>query len=215
MSSLLERPEARLAVAVVVGLLIGAEREQRHREETQEDRPGIRTFALVAMVGAVAALFGDPWLLSVLGLAVAGGAIARFVKADASDAGLTSEIALLLTYGLGAETDELPAYMVLSHPGGLPTFQGEHFTNGWLPALYQGTLIRPTEPRILNLDPPPSLAGSPAWSWDSACTRWASSSVSRWARSRPPASAARRCRHPRPRSDAPAGHRRVARGTVE
>ncbi len=64
-----------------------------------------------------------------------------------------------LTYGLGSETDELPAYMVLSHPNGLPTFQGEHYTNGWLPALFQGTLVRATEPRILNLDPPPSLAG--------------------------------------------------------
>jgi hypothetical protein len=66
-----------------------------------------------------------------------------------------------LTYGLGTESQELPAYMVLSHPGGLPTFQGEHFTNGWLPSLYQGTMIRPTEPRILNLDPPPALAGKP------------------------------------------------------
>ncbi|MGB3119650.1 MAG: DUF1501 domain-containing protein [Verrucomicrobiales bacterium] len=65
-----------------------------------------------------------------------------------------------LTYGLGSETEELPAYLVLSHPNGLPTFQGEHFTNGWLPALYQGTVIRPTEPRILNLDPPQSLAGA-------------------------------------------------------
>ena len=64
-----------------------------------------------------------------------------------------------LTYGLGCETEELPAYMVLSHPNGLPTFQGEHFTNGWLPALYQGTVVRATEPRILNLDPPPALAG--------------------------------------------------------
>lgn len=66
-----------------------------------------------------------------------------------------------LTYGLGSETKDLPAYMVLSHPGGLPTFQGEHFTNGWLPALYQGTVIRPTEPRILNLDPPAALSGKP------------------------------------------------------
>jgi hypothetical protein len=64
-----------------------------------------------------------------------------------------------ITYGLGSESQDLPAYMVLAHPGGLPTFQGEHFTNGWLPALYQGTLIRPTEPRILNLDPPAALAG--------------------------------------------------------
>ncbi len=65
-----------------------------------------------------------------------------------------------LTYGLGTETENLPAYMVLSHPRGLPTFAGEHFTNGWLPSLFQGTLIRATEPRILNLDPPPSLAGA-------------------------------------------------------
>jgi hypothetical protein len=51
--------------------------------------------------------------------------------------------------------------MVLAHPNGLPTFQGEHFTNGWLPSIYQGTLIRPTEPHILNLDPPAALAGEP------------------------------------------------------
>lgn len=65
-----------------------------------------------------------------------------------------------LTYGLGSDTQELPAYMVLAHPDGLPTFQGEHFTNGWLPSLYQGTLIRPAVPHILNLDPPPALAGA-------------------------------------------------------
>jgi hypothetical protein len=64
-----------------------------------------------------------------------------------------------LTYGLGCETQELPAYMVLAHPSGLPTFQNEHFTNGWLPSLYQGTLVRPTEPHILNLDPPAEFAG--------------------------------------------------------
>ncbi|MBX3742483.1 MAG: DUF1501 domain-containing protein [Akkermansiaceae bacterium] len=64
-----------------------------------------------------------------------------------------------LTYGLGCETQDLPAYVVLSHPNGLPTFHGDHYTNGWLPALFQGTVIRPKEPRILNLDPPPSLAG--------------------------------------------------------
>lgn len=66
-----------------------------------------------------------------------------------------------LTYGLGSETQELPAYMVLSDPKGLPTYQSEHFTNGWLPSIYQGTLIRATEPRILNLDPSATLAGEP------------------------------------------------------
>ncbi|HBB74269.1 MAG TPA: DUF1501 domain-containing protein [Planctomycetaceae bacterium] len=66
-----------------------------------------------------------------------------------------------LSYGLGSESQDLPAYMVLAHPAGLPTFQGEHWTNGWLPSLYQGTLVRPTEPRILNLDPAPLVRGRP------------------------------------------------------
>jgi uncharacterized protein (DUF1501 family) len=35
------------------------------------------------------------------------------------------------------------------------------WSNGWLPSLYQGTVVRPKEPRILNLDPPPHLAGQP------------------------------------------------------
>jgi hypothetical protein len=65
-----------------------------------------------------------------------------------------------LTYGLGSETRDLPAYMVLGHPSGLPTFQEAHFTNGWLPSIYQGTLVRAQEPRILNLDPAARLAGT-------------------------------------------------------
>jgi hypothetical protein len=66
-----------------------------------------------------------------------------------------------LTYGLGSESRSLPAYMVLAHPSGLPTFQDDHYTCGWLPSIYQGTLVRATEPRILNLDPAAALAGRP------------------------------------------------------
>ena len=35
----------------------------------------------------------------------------------------------------------------------------DNWTNGWLPSLYQGTVVRSNEPRILNLDPPPHLQG--------------------------------------------------------
>jgi hypothetical protein len=66
-----------------------------------------------------------------------------------------------ITYGLGSETDELPAYMSLIDPAGLPNFPNEQFGNGWLPSLYQGTVVRATEPRILNLDPTALLAGEP------------------------------------------------------
>ena len=65
-----------------------------------------------------------------------------------------------LTYGLGAETDSLPAYMALIDPGQLPVMGVENWSNGFLPAVYQGTVVRPQEPRILNLQPPAHLAGA-------------------------------------------------------
>jgi hypothetical protein len=64
-----------------------------------------------------------------------------------------------LTYALGSETENLPAYMVLTDPSSLPVLGVDNWSNGWLPALYQGTVVRPREPRIQNLDPPPSLRG--------------------------------------------------------
>lgn len=65
-----------------------------------------------------------------------------------------------LTYGLGCETDNLPAYVALIDPGQLPVMGVENWTNGFLPSIYQGTVIRAQEPRILNLDPPPHLKGA-------------------------------------------------------
>lgn len=66
-----------------------------------------------------------------------------------------------VTYGLGAETQNLPAYVALVDPGQLPVLGVANWSNGWLPSIYQGTVVRPTEPRILNLDPPPHLQGEP------------------------------------------------------
>jgi len=66
-----------------------------------------------------------------------------------------------LTYALGSVASNLPAFVVLSDPGGLPVLGTDCWSNGWLPSLYQGTVVRPREPRILNLDPPPKLAGAP------------------------------------------------------
>ncbi len=64
-----------------------------------------------------------------------------------------------MTYALGSENQNLPAFVVLSDPGGLPVLGVENWQNGWLPSLYQGTVVRPQEPRILNLDPPHQLRG--------------------------------------------------------
>jgi hypothetical protein len=64
-----------------------------------------------------------------------------------------------LTYALGSESQELPAYVALTDPRGLPVLGVENWTNGWLPSLYQGTAVRATEPRIPNLDAAPHLRG--------------------------------------------------------
>ena len=64
-----------------------------------------------------------------------------------------------LTYALGSEAQNLPAFVALTDPRGLPVLGVEHWSNGWLPSLYQGTVVRPKEPRIPNLDPAPHLRG--------------------------------------------------------
>ena len=64
-----------------------------------------------------------------------------------------------LTYGLGSENQDLPAYVALTDPRGLPVLGVDNWSNGWLPSLFQGTVIRSKEPRIPNLDAPLSLKG--------------------------------------------------------
>lgn len=64
-----------------------------------------------------------------------------------------------ITYALGSECQNLPAFVVLSDPAGLPVSGVDNWQNGWLPSLYQGTVVRPKEPRFLNLDPPIQLRG--------------------------------------------------------
>lgn len=64
-----------------------------------------------------------------------------------------------ITYGLGSESQNLPAYVVMTDPEKLPTNGTANWSNGYLPSIFQGTHVRSTEPRIPNLDPPAHLAG--------------------------------------------------------
>jgi len=57
------------------------------------------------------------------------------------------------TYGLGAENQNLPAFVVLNDLGGLPTNAMQNWTSGWLPPLYQGTPLRSEGMPVLNLRP--------------------------------------------------------------
>ncbi len=66
-----------------------------------------------------------------------------------------------LLYGLGAIRQDLPAYVVLSDPGGLPVEGVHNWSSGYLPAVYQGTPFQATGTPVANLVPPPELAGVP------------------------------------------------------
>tara|TARA_B100001123_G_scaffold53608_1_gene56428 strand:- start:3210 stop:4685 length:1476 start_codon:yes stop_codon:yes gene_type:complete len=58
-----------------------------------------------------------------------------------------------VVYGLGAETRELPAYVVLDDPRGLPVDGIRNWSSGWLPPQYQGTRFRAAGTPVWNLIP--------------------------------------------------------------
>ena len=58
-----------------------------------------------------------------------------------------------LSYGLGCETDELPAYVVLPDSRGLPAGTTSNWTNGFLGARHQGVAFRTQGPPIADLFP--------------------------------------------------------------
>jgi hypothetical protein len=66
-----------------------------------------------------------------------------------------------VVYGLGSENQNLPAFVVLDDPLGLPTNGVLNWQNGFLPPVYQGTRLRSSGDPILNLRPevedPPEL----------------------------------------------------------
>jgi hypothetical protein len=56
-----------------------------------------------------------------------------------------------VTYGLGSENQNLPAYVVLDDPKGLPINRTQNWQAGFLPPVYQGTRFRSTGLPVLNL----------------------------------------------------------------
>ena len=90
-----------LASALGLGMLIGLDRERRKGADHAQAAAGVRTHALLALAGAVAMLMG-PVLLAVAALAVAALALASYLRTAPDDAGLTGEVAIMLTFLLGA-----------------------------------------------------------------------------------------------------------------
>src|SRR5262245_50933853 len=58
-----------------------------------------------------------------------------------------------VTYGLGSLSQDLPAFVVLPE-GAFPQGGAANWSNGFLPAHYQGTPLRPAGSPILDLKPP-------------------------------------------------------------
>jgi uncharacterized membrane protein (DUF4010 family) len=92
-----------LAVSFGLGLLLGLQRER-----TESSIGGIRTFPLIALFGTVCALLGKTfggWLVAAGLLALVAIVVySNFAKMKSGDIdpGMTTEVAALLLYGLGA-----------------------------------------------------------------------------------------------------------------
>lgn len=62
------------------------------------------------------------------------------------------------TYALGSENDNLPAFVAIPDPRGLPQAAGNNWGAGFLPASFQGTAFNTSKP-IRYLTPPDSISG--------------------------------------------------------
>ena len=93
----------RFAVAIALGMLLGLERE---RTKGEEGGAGVRTFALIALAGAMAGYLdenlGLSWLALAVFVAVAALLISLYlVTALRGDVGVTTEVSALLAFLLG------------------------------------------------------------------------------------------------------------------
>ena len=95
-------PVLALAVALGVGMLLGVERERRKGEGTSRAAAGVRTFALVGLAGGLSWRVGEAATAAVALGFVALAAIVGYVRSHEADPGLTTEVALVVDFLLGA-----------------------------------------------------------------------------------------------------------------
>ena len=63
-----------------------------------------------------------------------------------------------VTYGLGSESQSLPAFVVIYDGRGAPFGGPSNWSAGFMPAAYQGTVFRPSGAPILDLQPPSRIS---------------------------------------------------------
>ena len=98
-----------LAVALGIGLLIGAERERRKGEGPARSPAGIRTFTVTSLAGATSLIVGGQALFGIVTAGVIILSAAAYWRGHEEDPGLTTEIALILTTLLGGLSMRQPA----------------------------------------------------------------------------------------------------------
>ncbi len=105
-------------IAIVIGLLVGIEREKAH---PMKKAMGVRTFLLISLLGAIAGDLQNVWLSSLLtsftlGLIL----ISYFTQANANgpsvDRGLTTEFAAGIVFCLGYAAHQSPALSAMIGP---------------------------------------------------------------------------------------------------
>ena len=98
-AALFGTPAGRVLLALAIGLIIGTERERHNRRHGGV--AGLRTFALVALLGGLAALSGSGVITAIVGALVVLLSVVAYRGRATLHAGLTSEIALGVTFVLG------------------------------------------------------------------------------------------------------------------
>jgi uncharacterized membrane protein (DUF4010 family) len=97
-----------LMTALGVGLLIGVERERTKGSGKGRGAAGVRTFGLLAIAGSIAGLLGSV-AIAVAGVFVGLVTFASYRRTQVDDPGLTTEVAMLVTYFLGLLAMRSPA----------------------------------------------------------------------------------------------------------
>ena len=91
-----------LAVALGIGLLLGVERERRKGTGPERGEAGVRTFALVGLLGGLSFRVGGEVTAAVALGFVGLVAVAGYLRSGDDDPGITTEVALVADFLLGA-----------------------------------------------------------------------------------------------------------------
>lgn len=99
------------ATALLIGALIGIEREKRKSSEGELSSGGLRTFILISQLGAMSGwlsrIYDMPWLMPGTLLAVTALVVTSYVvsvRAQPNSIGITTEVAAIVVFLLGAIT---------------------------------------------------------------------------------------------------------------